>query len=260
MAFMEGKLQMIDLIGALGAKRQQEDTAEKRKQMELQNQMMMEEMKQQQWRNQMEKAPDTMTVKGVGYDPRFGFGTEKKFLNDMPGMITGVSPETVFKNMGETDRAMISAMRGGSGGGQAPGMAELLGAQTNLADEQARQAQYQRQGRGTATRDLLNQGNLDTTVKGQENQLNIANTYADARNVAAQGKAEAGADIQTDRVIEAGYPTQEKYLKSLPAFDDLGQQGKAEILLIAKDVYKQARAAGKFPRWEDLIADIKAKY
>ena len=60
MAFMEGKLQMIDLIGALGAKRQQEQTEEERKRQALQNQMMMEEMKQQQWRNQMEKAPVIM--------------------------------------------------------------------------------------------------------------------------------------------------------------------------------------------------------
>ena len=150
MAFNEGLKQKIDLIGMLQATRDREQTEEERKRQALQNQMMMEEMKQQQWRNQMEKAPDTMTVKGVGYDPRFGFGTEKKFLNDMPGMITGVSPETVFKNMGETDRAMISAMRGGYGGGggggqpqdpysnYAPGQLEQMNAINDYQPQQAK--------------------------------------------------------------------------------------------------------------------------
>jgi len=40
MAFMEGKLQMIDLIGALQAKRQQEQAEEDRKRKELENEMM----------------------------------------------------------------------------------------------------------------------------------------------------------------------------------------------------------------------------
>ena len=135
MVYMEGKQQMIDLIGALQAKRQREQTEEDRKRKELENEMLQQQLKEQKWKFDASMSPATVAV--LDSSP-YG-GTHKKFLHEIGG---------VGLPAGGGGGGGGGGRGGGGGGGQTQEQADLLVAQTDLADEQARIAQYQRQGRG----------------------------------------------------------------------------------------------------------------
>lgn len=114
MAFTEGKLQMIDLLGALQAKRSLQDDIEAQRQRELQNKLLQEQLEAAKWENLKSKEVPTMTVPSSGLT---GMPT-KKFLHEMTGYISGVDPTTVFNQWNQNFR---QGMVAGGGGGRGYG-------------------------------------------------------------------------------------------------------------------------------------------
>ena len=114
MAFMEGKLQPIDLLAALQARRGLQDDIESRKQRELQNKLLQEQLKAAEWQNLQAREVPTMTVPSSGLT---GMPT-KKFLHEMPGYISGVSPTDVFNQWNQNFRQGMASGGGGGYGGR----------------------------------------------------------------------------------------------------------------------------------------------
>lgn len=161
MAFMENKLQMIDLLGALAAKQK---SRENEKAQELQNQLMQQQLEAMKWQNMKDREVQTMTVPSSGLT---GMPT-KKFLHEMPGYISGVDPTEVFKEWNQNFRQGMTA--GGGGGRTMPEQTDdekrIVSAQADIAEEKARQEQYQRQGYGGASANLLAQQLADAKMQG----------------------------------------------------------------------------------------------
>jgi len=160
MAFNEGLKQKIDLLGALEARRRMEQASAND---DMQRRLMQEQLKAAEWQNLKDREVPTMTVPSSGLT---GMPT-KKFLHEMPGYISGVDPTEVFRQWNQNFR---QGMAGGGGGG---GGRELTAdeqrqqaAVADITEEKARQEQYQRQGYGSATADLLGKQLADAKVQG----------------------------------------------------------------------------------------------
>ncbi len=113
MAFLEGKLQPIDLLAALQARRQFEQTSEQRRQQELQNKLMQEQLEAAEWANLKAKERPTITLPA---GPGLGGMREKQFLDQQAGYISGVSPTDTFNQWQQNFRTGMTAGGGGYGG------------------------------------------------------------------------------------------------------------------------------------------------
>jgi hypothetical protein len=125
MAYTEKLLPVEALLGMWQNRRQQEtqDTSAMKEREKLQNEMLRKQIEMADWNMIKEKSPDTMTVKtgsgAMAGEPGF---TEKRFLSDVPGYISGTPGAQVFAEKMATGRAMLDAMsRGGSTARQEPG-------------------------------------------------------------------------------------------------------------------------------------------
>jgi len=146
MVFMEGKQQMIDLIGALQVKRQREQTEEDRKEdrkrKDLENEMM--ELANEANKHKQMLIENITAYKGPGSGLNEPLGWAKyereRNVDKALSAITG----NPLPNVG------IRGLGGGGGGGGQTSDDEnrIASAQADLAEENARIAQYQRQGRG----------------------------------------------------------------------------------------------------------------
>ena len=155
MAFMEGNVQKIDLIGMIQAARDKQDRAEKQKQMELQNQMMQEQIKAAEWQNLKDRERQTITLPA---GPGLGGMREKQFLDQQAGYISGVSPTDIFNQWNQNFRQGMTA--GGYGGGGGGDSAPQQDPYSNYAPGQLEQMnainEYQPQKAKASTQDSAN--------------------------------------------------------------------------------------------------------
>ena len=158
------------------------------------------------WNLQKEKDAATASVvpdKTAGMlTGEFGnFLSTRQPLSQMPMYVSGTSPEAYQAQQFALRQALASGRGwGGGGGGQTQEQADLLSAQTDLTEEKARQAQQERQGYGSATRDLIAQDTLKQQAANAEanrqNQMDIAKIYSGAKTDVAN--IEAASDIMGD--------------------------------------------------------------
>jgi len=199
----------------------------------------------------------------------------KKPLSEMPGYVGGVSPE---QYSAEQNAIRVAAAgvggRGGGGSGQTAEEAALLGAQTDLAGEQARQAQYERQGRGSATADLVAQKKMEAEVANaaamNERMMNIAEISARGKiGAATEGKegkigaatvtATGKKDLAEAQIPEKEYKKMEAERSALYKMDEYKWLDDAEKALIDKNLsllYADARESNAPIPWQKIIADI----
>jgi hypothetical protein len=216
-----------------------------------------------------------MTVKtGSGTfagDPGF---TEKRFLSDVPGYISGTPGAQVFAEKMATGRAAMQAMAtaaaaASAAGGrkESPSETALNTANTNLAEEQGRIAQQQRSGYGSAGRDLLAQQQMDADISNKEatnkRMLDIAGMEAqgriDAANITAKGKADVAGITTTGNAPE-------KENKQMQAErDDLYRQAinfgldNSQLALIEKSLpqlYADSKAHNMPIPWSMIMRDV----
>jgi hypothetical protein len=160
MAFTEGLLQKVDLLAALQAKRNLETDLESRRQKELQNQLLKQQLEAGDWQLQKEKDQATASVvpdKTAGMlTGEFGnFLNLRQPLSQMPGYVTGTNPAQYQAEQAALRQALAQGSGVQSVGGPTEAETNLMNQQANLAEEQARGAQYQRQGYGSATAENL---------------------------------------------------------------------------------------------------------
>lgn len=199
MAFLEGKLQPIDLLAALQARRQFEQTSEQRRQQELQNELMQEQLEAAEWANLKAKERPTITLPA---GPGLGGMREKQFLDQQAGYISGVSPTDTFNQWQQNFRTGMTA-GGGGGGGRSGGMVgggqvapgsyktydqlnneaalQYNQAVADQAESQAKAADMAQSGYGSATRDLLAEQMINAKV-GQANNAGYDDLIKGARD------------------------------------------------------------------------------
>jgi hypothetical protein len=203
MAWMEGKLQPIDLLSALQMKRQRDEGGNSNS--IRQNAMELEQLKAMQEQNKMAElkrglltpGPKTRTMDSpytIGF-PEYQQEQEKiKYA----AMATGQPlPNQGFIGGGGGDSSEPTP------GDSAEQVAktDLLKQQGNLAEEQARMVQQQRSGYGSATKDLLADQQLKAGIANKEatdkRMMDIAQIESqgriDAAKEAAKGKVDAEA-------------------------------------------------------------------
>jgi hypothetical protein len=129
MAFMEQKLQPIDLLGAWQARQQRErmerdSAAAVDPAMDnLRQRMAAEQLKAAELANkraEIDMQPAVMTVSPAGMPglTAQGMGSSKQFVSDAPGYMSGVSTTDLMKEKGDTVRATLAAMAASAGGGR----------------------------------------------------------------------------------------------------------------------------------------------
>jgi hypothetical protein len=232
MAFNEGKHQLIDLLGAMqvGRQNKQNDNNSKIRD-QLQNQLMQEQIKAAEWNNLVNKQMSTATVKpdktaGMLTGEFGNFLNLRQPISEMPGYVTGTNPAQYEAEQMAIRNTLAAGNGGGGGRGQTQEEANALNQQANLTEEQARQAQYQRQGYGSADRGLMEQKTLDQSAANAEanrqNQMDIAKLYSGAKeNVAAiENYGDALADEQKKESAAAKIVT--KSYAGNPTFKGMG--------------------------------------
>ena len=145
MAYMEGKLQPIDLLSAwqLGQRGRQAQPVRNR----MEDLMKEEQLKAMQMANlqaKLKMGPAIMVTPGPVNAPNSSRG---QFLTDTPGYITGVSPEQVYQGQNDITKSLIglaaSSDRYGRGG-----MQEQPGEPTNTPKSDQEKALIYNMGRG----------------------------------------------------------------------------------------------------------------
>jgi hypothetical protein len=271
MAWMEGKLQPIDLLGALQLKMRgdrggREDNGQNRSQQRMAVLLAGEQLKAAKLANQKTEmdfnASPTITVKGIGYDPRTGMGAHKEFLNDMPGYISGVSPETVFAEQGANTRALMGAMASGGGGGRGRG-GEDQKTDPNAEDNSPAYSGGYLKDRGQVAAESLAKQKIESGLSGKIAQANAdieaaklkanADMYGtgyDELNKIAQNNARAGGEV-----IAAGD-------KKVAEAQKLAEKNVGGLNSVRQNLYKnniyQGLSAEKKQEIKDKISKIYA--
>jgi hypothetical protein len=203
MAFREGLLQKVDLMGMadLLARQQSASRNDKNKTGDMANQAGMQQLLQ--WgipatEENLRKlrggfisgGQDTMTLQ----DPMLkgtNIGSSKTFLSDLPGYISGTPGSQVSAERNAAAQAMIGAMgqsaAAASRGGESPSETAQNVAQTNVLDEQARKIAQDRSGYGSGAAGLLAEQKIkseaDQAQKNRDAQVEIARLNSEGRNV-----------------------------------------------------------------------------
>lgn len=188
MAYTEKLLPVEALLGMWQQRRQQEtqDTSGMQEREKLQNELLRKQIERADWNMLKEKSPDTMTVKsGSGVmagEPGF---TEKRFLSDVPGYISGTPGAQVFAEKMATGRAAMQAMAN-SGSTAQPQNEELNNATVDIANEQAKKLRMENQGYGSSIAERLAQQRMESQLAGD---VAKANATVDAAEIKAQDTA-----------------------------------------------------------------------
>lgn len=217
MAFLEGKLQPIDLLAALQARRQFEQTSEQRRQQELQNKLMQEQLEAAEWANLKAKERPTITLPA---GPGLGGMREKQFLDQQAGYISGVSPTDTFNQWQQNFRTGMTA-GGGGGGGRSGGMVgggqvapgsyktydqlnneaalQYNQAVADQAESQAKAADMAQSGYGSATAEGLARDKIEAmgVRGGKGGGVAAGPMYPDASPAELLGLVKSGNAIQT---------------------------------------------------------------
>lgn len=282
MAFREGLLQHIDLASLLA---RQAASARDEESKRLQNELLKQQLEAGKWNLQKEKDLATATVV-PDKTANMLTGQYSNFLNlrqplrEMPGYVEGTNPAQYEAEQMAIRQALASG--GGVRGGGGPSEAEtnLMNQQANLAEEQARQAQYKRQGYGSATSDLLAQQKIAADLAGEQAKadasIGAANIRSDAYKYGADKRAETATSAATGKKKQkeadvrigerqAEQKELEKYYNKLYSTDYWkGEQGedksltdaeKQELVTILPGVVQKAKLSNK-PL--DIIAFIES--
>jgi hypothetical protein len=263
MAFREGLLQHIDLSRLLA---QQAATAQEERSRQLQNELMKQQIQKNKDIRDLALGqggiPYTSALSNsasIGY-PEFRLEQERqKAFSQLSGQPLPT-------------QGIIGYGGGGVHGGGGPSEAEtnLMNQQANLAEEQARQAQYKRQGYGSATSDLLAQQKIAADLAGEQAKadasIGAANIRSDAYKYGADKRAETATSAATGKkkqkeadVRIAGRQADQKELEGY--YNKLysteywkGEEGgeksltaeqKQELAQILPGVVKKAQLTGK---------------
>jgi hypothetical protein len=262
MAWMEGKLQPIDLLSALQMKRQRDEGGNSNR-----NAMEREQLKAMQEQNKMAElkrglltpGPKTRTMDSpytIGF-PEYQQEQEKiKYA----AMATGQPlPNQGFIGGGGGDSSEPTP------GDSAEQVAktDLLKQQGNLAEEQARMVQQQRSGYGSATRDLLNQqqleaekGKIASGIREAEIKSNGVGYDQMGRGLQEQAKATASGIAAGDKQIDkTKMAVEDLAIISNPVFKKINSR-KPDDGKVIKEAFKQFYAqavAGGVPPTQEII-------
>jgi hypothetical protein len=265
MAWMEGKLQPIDLLSALQMKRQRDEGGNSNS--IRQNAMELEQLKAMQEQNKMAElkrglltpGPKTRTMDSpytIGF-PEYQQEQEKiKYA----AMATGQPlPNQGFIGGGGGDSSEPTP------GDSAEQVAktDLLKQQGNLAEEQARMVQQQRSGYGSATRDLLNQqqleaekGKIASGIREAEIKSNGVGYDQMGRGLQEQAKATASGIAAGDKQIDkTKMAVEDLAIISNPVFKKINSR-KPDDGKVIKEAFKQFYAqavAGGVPPTQEII-------
>ncbi len=245
MAFNEGLKQKIDLLAALQARRGFDDDVESRKQKELQNRLMQEQLDAAEWQNLKDRTRPTMTVPSSGLTGM----PHKIFLDEAAGYISGVSPTDTFNQWNQNFRQGMAS--GGGGGGYGGGRQGSGGGGATETKEPGGKVDVQSGGYGYYGPDRNVQ--LDSVSAAKD----LAALYG-VPNAGPGGGAVSNGDTyksfsespveNTGRIVDAR--GNETITGTAPAADyQSGLAGKAEVDQILKDraelPAKQAAARAK---------------
>lgn len=263
MAFREGLLQHIDLSRLLA---QQAANAQEQRSRQLQNELMEQEIQKNKDLRDLALGqggiPYTSAMSNsasIGY-PEFRLEQER---------------QKAFSQLSGQPLPTQGIIGGGFGVGrmsEGPSEAEtrMQNAAADIAEEQARQAQYKRQGYGSATSDLLAQQKIAADLAGEQAKadatMGAANIRSDAVKYSAdkkaEGKTNAAAAKQKQKEADiriAGRQADQKELENY--YNKLysteywkGEEGgeksltsaqKQELAQILPGVVKKAQLTGK---------------
>jgi hypothetical protein len=239
MAFREGLLQKVDLMGMadLLARQQSASRNDKNKTGDMANQAGMQQLLQ--WgipatEENLRKlrggfisgGQDTMTLQ----DPMLkgtNIGSSKTFLSDLPGYISGTPGSQVSAERNAAAQAMIGAMgqsaAAASRGGESPSETAQNVAQTNVLDEQARKIAQDRSGYGSGAAGLLAEQKIkseaDQAQKNRDAQVEIARLNSEGRNVPS-AKSPTAKNSQSE-IMSSGALVKIDELKKSDKFNEL---------------------------------------
>ena len=272
MAFLEGKLQMIDLVSALEAQRRRKEQEEQSR-----NAYGLAQPKPNWMGGEVESNPYLVFNPMPGVNPGMNIPGEKQFLSQTPGYISGVSPTDVFKERMATGRSLMdAASRGGYGGQGAETESDiaLKMAQAGLAGEQERSAQYKRQGYGSATEEQLTREKIASLLEGDRARaaggVREAEIKEFGKGYDELNKERKTNEKQTAKEIATGDKALEKTKedvgklalyqnKSFSDIKGLDPQRATRIELAFPQFYKQVISNG-VPPTENMISDWITRY
>lgn len=156
MAFMEGKTQLIDLLGAMQMANQNKQRQQGGANDDLQRRLMQQQLEAAKWNLEKEKGAATASVvpdKTAGMlTGEFGnFLSTRQPLNQMPGYVTGTSPEAYQAQQMAIREALAHGGGVNSVGGPTESETNLMNQQAGLAEEQAKSLGLKNKGYGSAT-------------------------------------------------------------------------------------------------------------
>lgn len=260
MAFNEGLKQRIDMLGALQARRQMEQSSEQRKQQELQNQLMQEQLEAAKWQNLVSKDRPTITLPA---GPGLGGMREKQFLDQQAGYISGVSPTDTFNQWNQNFRQGMASGggggRGGYGGGEpatpAPTMEYYGPDHSKPMDSASIAGELSKLYQTAPQADNLGGGSMKDATTGtykefSQNPTGSVGRYVDASGGETTTGPSAAADYQSGL---AGKADVEKILKEREMVPVKQAEAKAQVLNNA------AKSISGDPRFKALDDEIKSK-